>query len=132
MTGPATLMPVKARGEKQGRDPWRLNEKARLRQLREDAKRPLAVNAWGYVRATRDVDIVPDPSRENLERLDSLLKELGGKVDVEQGLPQIPGFAVLEADATDVLAIGTTSRRWKAHRALKQRTDGRRRYAFAT
>jgi len=44
MTGPATLMPVKARGEKQGRDPWRLNEKARLRQLREDAKRPLAVN----------------------------------------------------------------------------------------
>jgi len=93
----------------------------------------LAVNAWGYVRATRDVDIVPDPSRENLERLDALLKELGGKIDVDgrlldsdaispflrtgdrtlvitdlgrvdvlQGLPQIPGFAVLEADATDV------------------------------
>jgi hypothetical protein len=37
-------MPVKARREKPGRDPWRLNEKARLRQLREDAKRPLAVN----------------------------------------------------------------------------------------
>ena len=93
----------------------------------------LAVNAWGYVRATRDVDIVPDPSRENLERLDALLKELGGKVDVDgrlldsdaispflrtgdrtlvitdlgrvdvlQGLPQIPGFAVLEMEATDV------------------------------
>ncbi|HEX7279586.1 MAG TPA: hypothetical protein VF255_08200 [Solirubrobacterales bacterium] len=43
----------------------------------------LAVNAWGYVRGTRDVDVVPDPSRENLERLDSLLKELGGKVEVD-------------------------------------------------
>jgi predicted nucleotidyltransferase len=42
----------------------------------------LAVNAWGYLRATRDVDVVPDPSRENLERLDSLLQQLGGKVDV--------------------------------------------------
>lgn len=37
-------MPVKARDEESRRDPWRLNEKARLRQLREDAKRPLAVN----------------------------------------------------------------------------------------
>jgi hypothetical protein len=77
--------------------------------------------------------IVPDPSRENLERLDALFKELGGKVkvdgrlldsdaispflrtgdrtlvitdlgrvDVLQGLPQIPGFAVLEAEAADV------------------------------
>ncbi|HEX5988834.1 MAG TPA: nucleotidyltransferase [Solirubrobacterales bacterium] len=42
----------------------------------------LAVNAWGYLRATRDVDVVPDPDKGNLERLDSLLQELGGKVDV--------------------------------------------------
>ena len=42
----------------------------------------LAVNAWGYLRATQDVDVVPDPSAENLEKLDNLLKELGGKVDV--------------------------------------------------
>jgi predicted nucleotidyltransferase len=41
----------------------------------------LAVNAWGYLRATRDVDVVPDPSRENLEGLDSLLQQLGGRVD---------------------------------------------------
>jgi predicted nucleotidyltransferase len=41
----------------------------------------LAVNAWGYLRATRDVDVVPDPVRENLERLDSLLQRLGGRVD---------------------------------------------------
>ena len=42
----------------------------------------LAVNAWGYLRATRDVDFVPDPDPENLARLDSLLNDLGGKVDV--------------------------------------------------
>lgn len=42
----------------------------------------LAVNAWGYVRGTRDVDIVPDPSRENLARLADLLKGLAGKVVV--------------------------------------------------
>jgi len=42
----------------------------------------LAVNAWGYLRATRDVDMVPDPARENLERLDALLRDLGGRVEV--------------------------------------------------
>jgi predicted nucleotidyltransferase len=42
----------------------------------------LAVNAWGYLRATRDVDLVPDPSAGNLEKLDAVLRELGGKVDV--------------------------------------------------
>jgi predicted nucleotidyltransferase len=42
----------------------------------------LAVNAWGYLRGTRDVDVVPDPDRENLAKLDSLLRSLGGRVDV--------------------------------------------------
>lgn len=42
----------------------------------------LAVNAWGYLRGTRDVDVVPDPDRKNLEKLDSLLQELHGRVDV--------------------------------------------------
>jgi predicted nucleotidyltransferase len=95
----------------------------------------LAVNAWGYLRATRDVDLVPDPSPENLTRLDALLVDLGGKVeigdrlleasaiktflrtgdrtlvltdlgriDVLQGLPQVPSFAALaeRASAVDV------------------------------
>ncbi|HEX5376472.1 MAG TPA: hypothetical protein VFW48_09985 [Solirubrobacterales bacterium] len=93
----------------------------------------LAVNAWGYIRATRDVDIVPDSSPDNLERLDTLLTGLGGRVDVDgrlldsnaispflrtgdrtlvvtdfgrvdvlQGLPQVPSFADLDATATDV------------------------------
>ncbi|HWC49592.1 MAG TPA: nucleotidyltransferase [Solirubrobacterales bacterium] len=42
----------------------------------------LAVNAWGYIRSTQDVDVVPDPNPENLAKLDELLQELGGKVDV--------------------------------------------------
>jgi hypothetical protein len=35
---------VNARSQKAKDDPWRPNEEARRRQLREDAKRPLAVN----------------------------------------------------------------------------------------
>jgi len=93
----------------------------------------LAVNAWGYLRATSAVDVVPDPSGENLERLNELLVELGGRVevgerlldanaiqtflrtgdrtlvatdlghvDVLQGLPQVPPFSTLDAEATDV------------------------------
>lgn len=93
----------------------------------------LAVNAWGYLRATRDVDLVPDPSPENLARLDALLVGLGGKVevggqllepsairtflrtgdrtlvltdlgrvDILQGLPQVPPFATLDARASEV------------------------------
>ena len=93
----------------------------------------LAVNAWGYLRATRDIDLVPDPSAENLARLDALLVDLGGKVevgerlldstaiktflrtgdrtlvltdlgriDVLQGLPQVPTFASLDERASEV------------------------------
>ena len=93
----------------------------------------LAVNAWGYLRATRDVDLVPDPSPENLGRLDELLVALGGKVevgerllessairtflrtgdrtlvltdlgriDILQGLPQVPSFAALDERASEV------------------------------
>jgi len=36
----------------------------------------VAVAAHGYVRGTKDVDIIPEPSRENLERLASALAAL--------------------------------------------------------
>lgn len=35
-----------------------------------------AVAVHGYVRATRDLDIVPDPQRPNLERLTAVLRRL--------------------------------------------------------
>jgi predicted nucleotidyltransferase len=101
----------------------------------------LAVNAWGYLRATRDIDLVPNPSSENLARLDALLVELGGKVevgerllgssaiktflrtgdrtlvltdlgriDILQGLPQIPTFSALDGRASEVEIDGLTVR----------------------
>jgi len=127
-----------------------MSEPLRLRQLLERLVESevrfvlvggLAVNAWGYIRATRDVDLVPDPSAENLERLDRLLKDLGGKVDVDgrlldagaispflrtgdrtlvvtelgrvdilQGLPQVPSFTALDDKATDVEMDGLVVR----------------------
>jgi predicted nucleotidyltransferase len=99
----------------------------------------LAVNAWGYLRATRDIDLVPDPSSENLMRLEALLIDLGGRVevgerlldsaaiktflrtgdrtlvltdfgriDVLQGLPQVPGFGDLDGRASEVDIDGLT------------------------
>lgn len=93
----------------------------------------LAVNAWGYIRGTQDVDVVPDPESENLAKLDDLLRGLGGKVDVGgrlldsasistflrtgdrtlvrtdlgqldvlQGLPQVPRYDELEAQAKQI------------------------------
>jgi predicted nucleotidyltransferase len=40
----------------------------------------LAVNAWGVVRATRDVDIVADPTPDNLNRLAEVAVAAGGQV----------------------------------------------------
>ncbi len=46
----------------------------------------LAVLAWGYVRSTDDIDIVPDPDPDNLDRLVALLERLGGRVKVGEDL----------------------------------------------
>lgn len=45
----------------------------------------LAVNAWGHVRATRDLDLVPAPDVANLDRLADLLQALDGRVHVAEG-----------------------------------------------
>ncbi len=39
----------------------------------------IAVGVHGYVRATKDLDIVPDPDPENLARLAHLLREVGAE-----------------------------------------------------
>jgi hypothetical protein len=41
----------------------------------------VAVGFHGYVRATKDLDVVPDPSRQNLERLADLLRSLNAELD---------------------------------------------------
>ncbi len=45
----------------------------------------LALNAWGVVRGTKDVDIVPDPDPENLGRLAAVAVEAGGRVQTGEG-----------------------------------------------
>lgn len=117
----------------------------------------LAVNAWGYLRATRDVDFVPDPNPENLARLNSLLNDLGGKVDVGgtllsgsaistflrtgdrtlvatelgqvdvlQGLPQVPPFAVLEEKARDVDLDGLVVRVCSLEHLIEMKRSSKR------
>jgi hypothetical protein len=46
----------------------------------------LAVAAHGVVRATRDLDVVPDPGVENLDRLATALMDLGAEHPVEDVL----------------------------------------------
>ncbi len=41
----------------------------------------VAVGFHGYVRATKDLDVVPAPDRENLERLAALLRSLDARLD---------------------------------------------------
>ncbi len=43
-----------------------------------------AVNAHGHVRSSKDLDIVPNPSRENLERLAAALRDVSAR-DAEVG-----------------------------------------------
>jgi hypothetical protein len=46
----------------------------------------LALGSWGVVRGTKDCDIVPDPSPENLDTLASLAAALGGHVQLGESL----------------------------------------------
>lgn len=61
-----------------------------------------AVGAHGYPRATRDLDIVPDPDPENLGRLADLLAELNASV---LGVEDFSEDEVVQPDA-DGLAMG--------------------------
>jgi hypothetical protein len=49
----------------------------------------LALAAHGYVRATRDVDIVPSPERANLERLAAALRDLDARLIGGELLPEV-------------------------------------------
>lgn len=46
----------------------------------------LALASWGVVRGTKDCDIVPNPTSENLGKLAHLVVELGGHVQLGQSL----------------------------------------------
>lgn len=44
----------------------------------------LALNAWGVVRGTKDVDIVPDPESQNLNRIATVAADAGGHVQTPE------------------------------------------------
>jgi hypothetical protein len=46
----------------------------------------LALGSWGVIRGTKDCDIVPDPTSENLDRLAGVLADLGGHVQLGESL----------------------------------------------
>jgi len=69
----------------------------------------VAVGYHGHIRATKDVDVVPDPDSENLERLAKVLRNLGAQVegaeDFETGeLPDPLDPGALELGGNWVLA----------------------------
>jgi predicted nucleotidyltransferase len=46
----------------------------------------LALGSWGVVRGTKDCDIVPDPTPENLNSLARVTAEIGGHVQLGESL----------------------------------------------
>lgn len=46
----------------------------------------LAVGAHGVIRATRDLDLVAEPSEENMNRLAEALAQIGGRHPIEERL----------------------------------------------
>jgi hypothetical protein len=46
----------------------------------------LALGAWGVIRGTKDCDIVPDPTPENLDRLTAVVVRLSGRVQQGESL----------------------------------------------
>ena len=56
----------------------------------------LAVNAWGVVRGTKDLDVVVDPEQDNLNRLALLAAETGGHVHTGEALLSSP-FSIAAA-----------------------------------
>ena len=87
----------------------------------------VAVGAHGYVRATEDVDIVPDPSPENVRRLGNALVAMDatlpladgvaitvdtgkGALDIVQRAPGVPGFAELDSAAVEADLLGVPVR----------------------
>jgi hypothetical protein len=68
----------------------------------------VAVGAHGVVRGTKDLDLCPSPSRENLGRLASLLRDLGvsqvGVDDQEFSAREMPFDATRAEDLANLAA----------------------------
>jgi predicted nucleotidyltransferase len=63
----------------------------------------VAVGFHGYVRATKDVDIVPAPDPQNLERLARILRQLDAQVE---GAEEFEDEELLDPTDPEVLGLG--------------------------
>ena len=63
----------------------------------------VAVGFHGFVRATKDVDIVPSPEPQNLERLARLLAALDAQIE---GAEEFEGEELPDPLDPDALALG--------------------------
>jgi hypothetical protein len=79
----------------------------------------IAVSAHGHIRATEDLDIVPAPDRDNLERLGNTLVGLGARVAGDTSnstLDPVPNRLLVHfeprsdlGDSEELLGLGHTS-----------------------
>ncbi len=67
----------------------------------------LAVNAWGVVRGTKDVDVVVDPDPANLRRVAEVAVAAGGHVQRGEGLLGSPFSIAAELASGEQMAIET-------------------------
>jgi predicted nucleotidyltransferase len=67
----------------------------------------LAVNAWGVVRGTKDVDIVVAPDAENLKRIAKVAVEAHGHVQTGESFLSTPFSIVAQLASGDRVAIET-------------------------
>jgi hypothetical protein len=64
-----------------------------------------AVNAWGYLRGTHDIDIVPDPDSENIAKLARALGTVGGRVEVNDRLMSAESVSVFLRSGDRALVV---------------------------
>jgi len=67
----------------------------------------LAVNAWGVVRGTKDVDVVVDPAIENLKRVAEVAVAAGGHVRQGEALLGTPISIASALSSGEQVAIET-------------------------
>jgi hypothetical protein len=67
----------------------------------------LAVNAWGVVRGTKDVDIVVAPDAENLKRVAEVAVETHGHVQTGESFPSTAFSIAAQLASGDRVAIET-------------------------
>lgn len=67
----------------------------------------LAVNAWGVVRGTKDVDVVIDPDPDNLKLIAEVAVDAGGHVQRGEALLGTPFSIAAELEEGEQVAIET-------------------------